>query len=462
GPVQCGPGSPCVDKSCCNSDGKCGFEKGHCHPDPPSTCISNCDAKAWCGKDSPNGKITCGLNVCCSKYGWCGWRPEHCGEDTDPKDPGSLCQKEFGRCGKVSPPSCGKDSGTATNGRKIAYYASWNTRNRECNRIWPHHINTEGLTHINFAFAGINPKSFVIQPMHPADPQLYLDFTALKTNGLETWIAVGGWDFSNPGSTHTTWSDMVSTKENRKAFIESAVDLMKTYGFQGIDLDWEYPVAEDRGGRPGDTKNQIALFVELREAIGNRFGFSSILAPDFWYLQHMDPFALSFQVDWFNYMAYDLHGTWDARIPAIGPRIAAHTNLHEIEEMLVSLWFNKLDPKKINFGMAHYGRGFTVKDKGCMHEGCEWADTNKPADCTNFPGIMSNTEIIQLIREKNLKPELLKGAEVKQITWDDQWMAYDDDETRAMKIEKANDLCMGGHFFWAIDYASGSGTGDDP
>lgn len=49
-----------------------------------------------------------------------------------------------------------------------------------------------------------------MEPLNPADPDLYVDFTSLKSEKLQTWIAIGGFDFSNPGTaTHTSWSDMV-------------------------------------------------------------------------------------------------------------------------------------------------------------------------------------------------------------------------------------------------------------
>lgn len=313
GPIQCGPDKPCIDDSCCNSDGKCGFQEYHCRPKAPVKCLSNCDAKAMCGVDSDGGNKKCPLNLCCSYYGWCGTNSTHCG-DTDQEGNKTPCQKDFGKCEVVPPPKCEKEAGSATHGRHIAYYQSWNTRTRLCNRIRPRHINATGLSHLNFAFASVDPRTFRIQPMHPDDVDLYREFTALKTDKLETWIAVGGWEFSDPGPTRTTWSDMVSSRENRAEFIDSTVKFMDEYGFQGLDIDWEYPAAKERGGKEVDTDNQVALVKELHAAFGDRFGLSSILAPDFWYLRGMDPKAMEEHVNWFNFMGYDLHGPWDGDI----------------------------------------------------------------------------------------------------------------------------------------------------
>ena len=76
-PAQCSPTSPCVDESCCNSQGKCGFTPYNCKNTAATTCISNCDATAMCGIDSLNGKQKCPLNICCSYFGYCGVGFEH-------------------------------------------------------------------------------------------------------------------------------------------------------------------------------------------------------------------------------------------------------------------------------------------------------------------------------------------------------------------------------------------------
>ncbi|KAF2256755.1 glycoside hydrolase family 18 protein, partial [Trematosphaeria pertusa] len=414
-----------------------------------------------CGVDSDGGNKKCPLNLCCSYYGWCGTNSTHCG-DTDQEGNKTPCQKDFGKCEVVPPPKCEKEAGSATHGRHIAYYQSWNTRTRLCNRIRPRHINATGLSHLNFAFASVDPRTFRIQPMHPDDVDLYREFTALKTDKLETWIAVGGWEFSDPGPTRTTWSDMVSSRENRAEFIDSTVKFMDEYGFQGLDIDWEYPAAKERGGKEVDTDNQVALVKELHAAFGDRFGLSSILAPDFWYLRGMDPKAMEEHVNWFNFMGYDLHGPWDGDISALGAKIRPHTDLRDIDKDLLPLWFDKLDPKKVNIGMAYYGRGYTASKKDCLQFGCDFAGASKAGNCTQFEGFLSNYEIERIIKQKGLTPELMKEAAVKQIAWDDQWVGYDDGETRALKIDYANEHCLGGTFIWAIDYDSGIGSGNTP
>jgi len=42
---------------------------------------------------------------------------------------------------------------------------------------------------------------------------------------------------------------------------------MSTYGFDGVDIDWEYPQADDRGGRSVDYANFPAFIKNLREAL---------------------------------------------------------------------------------------------------------------------------------------------------------------------------------------------------
>ncbi len=73
---------------------------------------------------------------------------------------------------------------------------------------------------------------------------LYEKFTGLKSKktSLQTWISIGGWSFNddtNTPNTRTAFSDMAGSADGRQKFISSLQNFMQTYGFDGVDLDWE-------------------------------------------------------------------------------------------------------------------------------------------------------------------------------------------------------------------------------
>ncbi|KAI3585645.1 hypothetical protein IWW34DRAFT_798852 [Fusarium oxysporum f. sp. albedinis] len=141
--------TPCPDGSCCNRKGQCGYGEEVCGS---KVCVSNCDATAACGKDSLGGKVKCPLNVCCSAYGYCGVEDDFCRAG----NADNSCQKGFGSCTKIEPPSCGGRSAFA---RSIGYYQFANVRERQCNRITPKQIRTEGFTHLAWILTGSNHQS---------------------------------------------------------------------------------------------------------------------------------------------------------------------------------------------------------------------------------------------------------------------------------------------------------------
>jgi chitinase len=298
-----------------------------------------------CGQYSAGGNIKCGMNICCSGTGWCGTTENYC--TSPPNDPQDGCQSAFGSCAVVEPWSCGPASGTSA-GRTIGYYQASNVRDRVCNKISPSQIVTTGYSHLYFAFAAFDASTFAITPASAADVELYKEFTGLQKSGLETWIAIGGYEFSNTG---TAWSTMVSSSANRQAFIKSLTSFMQEYGFQGVDLDWEYPVDVTRGGSPADTENFVALVSDMHSAFGGNYGISVTLAPDYWYLRDFDAIRMQPYVNWFGFMAYDLHGSWDVKTPALGNIVRGQANISDIETDMAPLWFDGLDPSKINVSL---------------------------------------------------------------------------------------------------------------
>ena len=69
-------------------------------------------------------------------------------------------------------------------------------------------------------------------------------------------LAIGGW---NEGSQN--YSIMARDPDKRKLFAASALNFIRRYNFDGLDLDWEYP--GKRGGVKEDKENFILLIKDL-------------------------------------------------------------------------------------------------------------------------------------------------------------------------------------------------------
>ncbi|KAI2465893.1 hypothetical protein F4781DRAFT_424486 [Annulohypoxylon bovei var. microspora] len=302
-----------------------------------------------------NANTPCENAACCGTNGLCGYSPTECGAATT----------------------------------------------RACQPVDPEDLNLNGFTHINFAFAFFDPKTFAIAPMDDTSGLLYERFTGLKDthNGLETWISVGGWSFTDPGPTRSAFSDMSSNAANRKKFINELINFMEHYGFDGVDLDWEYPQADDRGGVTADKANYISLVKEMRAAFGDKYGITLTLPTSYWYLQHFDLESIQPNVNWFNFMAYDLHGVWDAQSQFVGPYIAPHTNVSEIDLGMDLLWRAGLKPENVVLGMGWYGRSFTLADPSCNTPNgvCKFTGGAKAGECSQASGILDLQEIKDIV-----------------------------------------------------------------
>ncbi|GLA32131.1 hypothetical protein AnigIFM63326_011270 [Aspergillus niger] len=411
-------------------------------------CTASCGAKAECDPDNwgPTyvNASTCPLNVCCSPYGFCGTTSDFCGDTT------------------ITRPSC--DASSQNVSRIIGYYEAYALTSRACNVLLPSEIPYGVYTHVNFAFGTIDPTTFSVEATDETERTLLQEIGSLKLiqPDLQIWLSLGGWSFSDVDqSTRYTFSDLAASEEDQKAFFASLISFMGTYGFDGVDIDWEYPVEEDRGGTSADYDNFPSFLKSLQSSLsgtGSNKGISITLPSSYYYMQHFDVARLSKYVDWFNIMAYDLHGTWDEDSKWTGPYINAHTNMTELQTTLDLLWRNDIDSSKVVVGMAFYGRSFTLKDADCSEPGCEFISGGDAGSCSITSGVLLNPEIMDIISENDLTPTLYTDAAVKAIHWENQWVSYDDEDTWKLKGEWFKDQCISGVMVWAATQDDTNGT----
>ncbi|KAJ5124812.1 uncharacterized protein N7515_008637 [Penicillium bovifimosum] len=308
--------------------------------------------------------------------------------------------------------------------RVIGYWEAWNM-DHNCGTMEPGEIPVNLLSHLIISFGYIS-HNFKVTNMDGISPKLYQIVGDLKQRNpkLKIMIALGGWTFNDPGTWQSVFPTMVSSETNRKTFINNLLEFLSEYGYDGVDFDWEYPGADDRGGSADDGANYAKLLKELKDAIkdsGRDYLVTFTSPTSYWYLRHFDLKAMADNVDWINLMAYDLHGEWDRDNP-IGSRVLAHTNLTGIDEALDLFWRVDIDPSDIVLGLGFYGRTFKLRDASCWKPGCEFSGAGA------------------------------KEAAVRYMVYDDNsWVSFDDETTFKMKIDYANKMGLSGLMIWAID-----------
>lgn len=250
--------------------------------------------------------------------------------------------------------------------RVIGYFTSWRAGDDPQAAYLVKDIPWEQLTHINYAFVGIGPDGKVNlgdvnDPNNAAtgkewagvdiDPALGFKghFGALATykerHGVKTLISIGGWaetggHFGADGNrvadggfyTMTTNADGSINHAGIEKFATSAVEMMRTYKFDGLDIDYEYPTSMAGAGNPYDKAFMEprrpylwASYQELMKVLREKLDAASaqdgihymltIAAPSSGYLlRGMETFDVTKYLDYVNIMSYDLHGAWNDHV----------------------------------------------------------------------------------------------------------------------------------------------------
>ncbi|CAK9034264.1 unnamed protein product [Durusdinium trenchii] len=396
----------------------------------------------------------------------------------------------------------------------VAYFANWFQWWPEPYKFMPSDIPADKITHLNYAFAMIHSSTFKIRHFEDNDVSnwgtgtwetpcsqqsewcskgLYEQVNDLKATHphLKTLISIGGWSFNLPesedaesatrmkrldsGWSEYVFSDMVSTAENRQKFVDSAIDFCRTWGFDGLDLDWEYPGYIGRGGRTTDKANFALLLSELRSAFdaeGSATGKAPLLltaavgigptTADNAY----DVPALNQYLDFINLMTYDMYGGWSPEKTAIhsqlyaGPGDSFGDGVPLSGEYAVNDWISRgASVNKLALGLVTYSRSFQLQSSAAgQGPGAAGVGYGATQPYSKQKGLASYYEILTLISQGAQKSYDASrcGAYLQK---DDLWMGFDDEESVRCKAAFIKEKGLIGGLMWDLpedDFPNGS------
>lgn len=357
----------------------------------------------------------------------------------------------------------------------VGYFTNWSQyRKRDC-KFEVSDIDPNVFTHIIYGFGGVgwgddrnNPK-FVLKPIEhndlgPGGQYQQVNDLKRKYPHLKTLLAIGGWTFNDPpevagpGSTAWVFTTMVESRANRKHFIDQSIRYLRATNFDGLDLDWEYPGDESRGGRPQDKRNFTLLckeFIEAAEAEAAESGKPRLLLTMAAGAHKSDTLELaeiSKYLDWINLMTYDFNGGW-AEYTGMNAPLTGDTSPNDwYIEKAVDKWLEGGVPnEKLVLGMPSYGRSF-----GNVPEPRPASKAKGPGPkgrCTGEPGFLAYYEVNDLIESGRYKT-YWDPVSSTPFAYDEKgknWITYDDLRSISLKVDYIQEKNLGGGMFWAID-----------
>lgn len=279
----------------------------------------------------------------------------------------------------------------------ICYWGTWSHYRQGNGKFQVSDIDGNLCTHLMYTFFGVSSTGDVVL----LDPWLDTDLgniqktVALKQTypHLKVLASVGGW---NEGS--AKFSSFARNPELRERFAQNCLNHVQKYGFDGIDIDWEYP--GQRGGQSDDREN----FTKLLKAVSDLFKPRNLLvviaaasAQPSAEISYNIPEIIPY-LDLINIMTYDYYGSWDTTTGMNAPLYSKPgSDEHFITFSVnasIKYWLSQGVPaEKLTMGIPLYVRTFTLASPSNNDVGAPIVGGGNAGPYTQTSGFLGYMEV---------------------------------------------------------------------
>jgi chitinase len=312
-------------------------------------------------------------------------------------------------------------------------------------------------------------------------------------------ISVGGWNFNDcaaspsdtfgqGSATCEIFSAIAASEANIRTFAQNVIKFCRKWGFDGFDLDWEYPVVAGHNSNIQpfqDVTQDYANYITMLRVMKSEFNAESASAPLLLTAavgvgKHTADTAYNIPemnkyLDLINLMTYDLHGGWE-------DRTGCNANLYATDEdanfgggvgageavagyslsvsWAVDYWIEHgASPSKLTMGVGAYGRGWKLSDPNNNGYNAPASGKSTPGVSTKEAGYKAYYEIQELISSgKATRFYDSDRACPYIVTTDGEWIGYDDKVSLQEKMDFRESRNLAGTMVWALDLDDFDGT----
>ncbi|XP_075230689.1 chitinase 7 [Lycorma delicatula] len=350
----------------------------------------------------------------------------------------------------------------------FCYMTSWSQKRPGAGKFTPENIDASLCTHVIYAFGTL--KEHRLTEGDDKEGEKYKRVIALreKNPNLKILLAIGGWAFGS-----TPFKELTNNVFRMNQFVYEAIEFLREYQFNGLDVDWEYPRGAD------DRASYVNLLKELRLAFEGEAKSSGLprLLLTAAVPASFEAIAAGYDVpeiakylDFINVMTYDFHGQWERQVGHNSPLYPLESATAYQKKLTVDYsareWVKQGAPKeKLMIGMPTYGRSFTLVDPAKFDIGAPASGGGVPGKYTGEAGFMSYYEVCEFLHEENTTLVWDNEQQVPFAYKKDQWVGFDDERSLKTKMAWLKEEGFGGIMVWSVDmddFRGSCGTGKFP